>query len=121
MRGYIATSIAIFCGLLGLSGAGCRGNGASGDDTIPPSNLTYSTNPAGYLLGSAILPNVPSSSGGAVVSYSVNPALPDGLSLDTSTGIISGNPSAVMSIAGHTIPASNSGGSTTTNPAHHRL
>src|SRR5207253_885988 len=48
---------------------------------VPPSNLVYPTNPATYTTGTAIPNNVPSSSGGAVVSYSVSPSLPAGLSL----------------------------------------
>ena len=53
------------------------------------------------------------STGGAVVSYSVSPSLPAGLSLDTSTGSISGTPTAVTSSATYTITATNSGGTDT--------
>ncbi|BDG05028.1 hypothetical protein AMOR_40240 [Anaeromyxobacter oryzae] len=48
-----------------------------------------------------------------MISYSVLPALPAGLSLNTSTGVISGTPSAVTSTAVYTITATNSAGSTT--------
>ncbi len=80
---------------------------------IPPSTLAYSTNPATYTKGTAITNNTPSSSGGAVVSYSVLPALPAGLSLDTGTGIISGTPTAVAAATDYTVTATNSGGFTT--------
>ena len=61
-----------------------------------------------------IIPNSPSSSGGTVVSYSVSPALPDGLTLNTSTGVISGTPTAlVVTQTTYTVTATNSGGSTT--------
>jgi Autotransporter beta-domain/IPT/TIG domain/Putative Ig domain len=80
---------------------------------VAPSSLTYSTNPATYTKGTAIANNTPSSSGGAVVSYAVSPALPAGLSLNTSTGVISGTPTAVAAQATYTVTASNSGGSTT--------
>ena len=53
------------------------------------------------------------STGGAVVSYSVSPSLPAGLSLDTSTGSISGTPTAVTSSATYTITATNTGGTDT--------
>jgi 6-phosphogluconolactonase (cycloisomerase 2 family) len=80
---------------------------------IAPSALTYSANPAVYTVGTAIPQNVPTSSGGAVVSYGVSPALPAGLSLSTTTGIISGTPTTVTSAANFTVTATNSGGSTT--------
>jgi hypothetical protein len=77
----------------------------------PPSDLTYSTNPATYTVGLAIAANGPSSGGGAVLSYSAPPAMPAGLSLDTSTGVITGTPTAVTPTAGYTVTATNSGGS----------
>jgi hypothetical protein len=48
-----------------------------------------------------------------VTSYSVSPALPAGLSLDTASGVISGTPTSVTAKASHTVTATNSGGSTT--------
>ena len=81
--------------------------------TTPPSNLMYSTNPAVYLAGAAIPPNTPSTSGGAVASYSVSPALPAGLSLNTLTGVISGTPTAATATATYTVAATNLVGSTT--------
>jgi alpha-tubulin suppressor-like RCC1 family protein len=83
------------------------------DEVVPPSGLTYSVNPATYTAGTPISPNTPRSSGGAVVSYSVSPALPHGLSLNTATGIIGGTPTAVTSPATYTLTATNSAGSTT--------
>ena len=80
---------------------------------IAPSGLTYSVNPAVYTVGTAISSNTPSSTGGAVVSYAVSPDLPAGLSLNTSTGVISGTPSADAAIAIYTVTATNSAGSTT--------
>jgi hypothetical protein len=61
----------------------------------------------------AITNNMPTSSGGAVVSYSVSPALPAGLTLNTSTGIISGTPTTLTEASNYTITATNTGGSTT--------
>ena len=86
--------------------------GSSGPPEAPR-NLTYSTNPAVYTLGVAIEANTPSSSGGAVDSYSVTPPLPAGLSINTSTGVITGTPTAVTAPENYTVTASNSGGSTT--------
>ncbi len=50
---------------------------------------------------------------GTVSSYSVSPMLPAGLSLNTSTGAISGTATAVAAAATYTITATNSTGSTT--------
>ncbi len=80
---------------------------------VAPSSLTYSTNPATYTVGTAIASNTPGSGGGAVVSYSVSPALPPGLSLDTSTGVISGTPAVAAATASYTVTATNTGGPTT--------
>lgn len=77
----------------------------------PPTGLTYATNPATYTRGTAIPNNTPSSSGGAVVSYSVAPSLPAGLSLDTTTGMISGAPTVVAATNTYTVTATNTGGS----------
>jgi hypothetical protein len=77
-----------------------------------PSSLSYFSNPATYTKGAAITDNMPSSSGGAVVSYAVSPALPTGLTLNTTTGVISGTPTAVTATGNYTITATNSGGLT---------
>jgi hypothetical protein len=81
--------------------------------TQPPSNLTYSTNPALYNDGTPIPFNLPSSSGGTVASYSVSPPLPAGLSLNPLTGVISGTPTAAAATATYTVTATNVVGSTT--------
>ena len=76
-----------------------------------PTNLAFSLNPATYTKGTQIQNNSPSSGGGLVISYSVTPSLPAGLSLNTATGIISGTPSAITSTASYAVVATNSGGS----------
>ena len=80
---------------------------------IAPSSLAYSPNSFALTKGTAMTTVTPSSSGGTVISYSVSPSLPNGLSLDTSTGAISGTPTAITSSATYTITATNTGGSTT--------
>ena len=50
------------------------------------------------------------SSGGAVVSFSVSPSLPNGLTLDTTTGEISGTPTTITPSATYTVTGVNSGG-----------
>jgi len=77
----------------------------------PPTSLKYSQLSASYVSGSPITNNVPTSSGGPVVSYAVSPALPAGLSLNTTTGVISGTPTASKAAANYVVTATNSGGS----------
>lgn len=81
---------------------------------VPPAALGYTRSLAYYAVGQAIAPNLPTSSGGAVVSYSVQPALPAGLALDGTSGVISGTPSALAPCATSVVRATNSGGSTST-------
>jgi putative Ig domain-containing protein len=96
----------------------CGGSGDAGSgNTQPvtaPANLSYSARSASYTVGTAIGPNTPSSSGGAVTSYTVQPALPAGLILNGTTGVISGTPTAVTVIANYVVTAANSGGTATT-------
>ena len=102
-------------GNIGSLSGGWNLNFEIAPSVVAPSFFSYSINPATYTKGTAINANTPTSSGGAVVSYAVTPALPAGLTLNTSTGIISGSPTAVTSTASHTVTATNSGGSTTTS------
>ncbi len=76
----------------------------------PPSNLSYPS-PNTFTQGVAIT-NLNPTVTGTVTSYSVSPALPAGLSLNTSTGVISGTPTIVTATATYTVTASNAGGST---------
>lgn len=82
------------------------------DADVPPSGLDYSTNPAIYTKYQPIANNTPSSRGGPVVSYSVQPDLPSGLILDATTGVIHGTPIAPASTASYTVTAQNEHGST---------
>lgn len=80
--------------------------------TTAPSSLSYSSGtPVSYPTGSSITNNVPTVTG-IVDSYSVNPALPAGLSLGASTGVISGTPTVATAAANYTITATNTVGNT---------
>jgi hypothetical protein len=85
---------------------------ACGNDQAP-FGLTYAENPAIYSAGIAIAPNAPEVHGGSVDRYSVLPALPPGLAMSSSTGVISGTPSALSGTTVHTVGASNKGGDAT--------
>jgi 6-phosphogluconolactonase (cycloisomerase 2 family) len=75
-----------------------------------PSGLSYTTSAAVYVVGQTIVSNVPTATGGAIISYDVAPALPLGLALDSATGVISGSPSRQTATSTYTVTATNSGG-----------
>jgi autotransporter-associated beta strand protein len=80
-----------------------------------PSNLNYTQNtPLAYCAGVAITANNASTDGGEVTSYSVSPSLPEGLTLNETTGQITGTPTAVDGVdaADYTITAINYCGQT---------
>jgi hypothetical protein len=74
-----------------------------------PQGLLYAS-PVNATVGMAISPLNPTSLGGMATSYTVSPALPAGLMLNTTSGVISGTPTAVTAARAYTITASNSGG-----------
>ena len=78
-----------------------------------PTSLSFSSNTAIYCLNTAITANTPSNSGGVATSYSVSPALPTGLTLNTSSGVISGTPTVAAAAANYTVTATNNCGFTT--------
>jgi len=63
-----------------------------------------------YAVGTRIPRNTPVLKGGAVVAFSG--ALPQGLTLNQATGVISGSPTAITAPKGYRIRAVNSGGKT---------
>jgi DNA-binding beta-propeller fold protein YncE len=80
---------------------------------LPPSALSYSSNPAIYPEGVQIAPDSPTNTGGTAISYAVSPTLPAGLTLNALSGIVSGDPTVVSAAANYTVTATNSGGNTT--------
>lgn len=78
----------------------------------PPTSLIYPQSVVTINLGQAMTPDIPSVTG-AVMSYTVSPPLPAGLTLNRDTGVISGTPAVVAGVATYVLTASNSGGSTT--------
>ncbi len=86
--------------------------GGGGSSSAAPSNLQYAIDPAVYIAGAAIAANVPSIGGGAPSSFTAVPALPGGLTLDQTTGTITGTPAAEASTTAHVITAMNASGQT---------
>ena len=77
---------------------------------LPPS-IAYSPGAQTLVVGTAITPWTPMNTGGTAASWSINPALPAGLTFSTSTGAISGMPTAASASATYSVTASNAAGS----------
>ena len=77
-----------------------------------PADLVYSENSVKYCHGAAITANTPTYTGNQATSFSVTPALPAGLDLNTTTGEITGTPTAPSAAADYTITLTNDCGST---------
>ncbi len=54
-----------------------------------PSLLVYQQPKAVYAAGRPVMPNLPHSVGGPIDAFAVSPALPTGLSIDASDGVLS--------------------------------
>jgi hypothetical protein len=92
--------------------SGCGGGGGSTPEVTAPISLVYPQTTIAATANQAIAVDPPSVAG-TVTTFSVSPALPAGLSLDPTTGTISGTPTVVTAQATYTITASNASGSTT--------
>jgi Putative Ig domain len=78
--------------------------------TEPPTHLSY-PGPVKGTVGAALAPLSPRIAG-TVEHYSVTPALPDGVVLDSRSGLIAGTPSVASTLAPYTITASSQAGNT---------
>lgn len=78
--------------------------------TEPPSHLSYPS-PVKAAVGAALAPLRPRISG-TVEHYAVTPALPPGVVLDSTSGLITGTPSVARTLAPYTITASSLAGDT---------
>ena len=82
--------------------------------TVIPSGLDYGTTTLTFTLGEDITSIEPTTSGGSAVdTYAIDPALPDGLDFDTTTGEISGTPTVWNAATTYTVTATNTAGSST--------
>jgi hypothetical protein len=87
-----------------LTSCGGGGGGGGGNNPPPPAlQISYPAPPA-YTRGVAITPLTPTVAGGPQ-NFQVNPPLPAGLTLDTTTGIISGTPTSMQAATTYTVLA----------------
>lgn len=81
---------------------------------IPPTALGYAPATRVGTVGVTFAPMVPTSTGGTVDAYTIAPALPGGLSIDPTTGVISGTPTSAHASFNYTVTAVNLRGQSTT-------
>jgi len=81
----------------------------------PPISIVYSSSSLSLSKDALMTPITPTSTGGIVDTWSVSPPLPGGLSLDSSTGEISGTPIAMSPLTNYTVTATNTAGSASVN------
>lgn len=75
-------------------------------------DIVYSPSYA-FTVGIAIPAIIPTNTGGAVATWAIAPTLPTGLIFNTSTGGITGTPTAISPAATYTVTATNAAGSST--------
>jgi hypothetical protein len=80
----------------------------------PPESLSYAITSASYPVGKQIAVNTPSYKGGTPDSFTISPALPQGLAFSKTTGAISGIPAVIAPASICTVTATNAGGSAKT-------
>lgn len=107
--------------ILALAACGGGGGGGGGGppstqvNATPPSKVSYSATGFTFTAGVVSSTLTPTSAGGAVTSWSINPALPPGMSFSTTDGSISGTPTAPAAAAQYVVTAQNSAGQSTAN------
>ncbi|HWB64227.1 MAG TPA: putative Ig domain-containing protein, partial [Chitinophagales bacterium] len=88
---------------------GCSSTTATVNITVQTAatTLSYTIQNPTYCTGNTIASNSPTTNAGGTKTYSVTPALPAGLSLNTSTGVITGTPTTVTATANYVVTVSN--------------
>ena len=82
--------------------------------TLAPPVISYAPASYAYLTNSAIAAITPSNTGGAITSYAIVGTLPAGLNFSTTTGQITGTPTALQTLTTYSVTATNASGSNTT-------
>jgi Putative Ig domain len=92
----------------------CGSNGSSYQPPAPQPgvSLSYPSAAQVFVVGTAITPITPAITG-TLTSFTVSPALPAGLSVDSNKGTLSGTPTVVAATGSYTIRATGPGGAAT--------
>jgi 6-phosphogluconolactonase (cycloisomerase 2 family) len=93
--------------------ASCGGGGGGGG-AVAPQSLAYSGVPGALSTCEELGERAPTLQGGAPARFEVAPALPEGLELDPTSGVLRGSAVASAPRTAYTITASNSGGAAST-------
>jgi hypothetical protein len=86
---------------------------SSGNSSVAAPAFTLSSIAETKTVNNAITGYTISSTGGAIASYGISPAAPAGITFNTSSGLLSGTPTATQSATTYTITATNASGSAT--------
>ena len=78
---------------------------SSSEPSITINLINYASIESSYVVDISVSSNTIAVTGSTPASFSISPALPSGLLLNTSTGTIYGTPSATSSVASYTITA----------------
>ena len=81
--------------------------------TLAPPSISIAQNSYSGIINVALTPIIVANSGGFIGSFTINPALPDGLVIDSTTGNVTGIPTAVLTASNYTITAINPAGAST--------
>ena len=82
---------------------------------VPPNTIIYSPHTMTLEKDTPMSPITPTTGGGSVSTWEIDPGLPSGLSFDSATGTISGTPTVLqLNSVAYTVWANNTGGSTST-------
>jgi hypothetical protein len=89
-------------------------NSSSSGPSLAAPAFTLSSTAETKIVNNAISGyTIDASAGGAIASYSISPSAPAGVTFNTSTGLLSGTPTATQSATTYTITATNASGSAT--------
>ncbi|MEM7166113.1 MAG: Ig domain-containing protein [Planctomycetota bacterium] len=115
MNAYRRMALGVLLGMLSLGLVSCSksSSGGGGGVAASPADLSYPEALVIYIVNQIISSASPSLTGGDPTEFTVDPALPDGLTLDLTTGVLSGTPTTIVPAGDYVITAQNNGGMTT--------
>lgn len=101
------TSYSVVIRAVNSAGSGSSSNSVSATPNVPaaPAIADYSATLGVNSFGTV---TAPANTGGSIATWSISPALPSGLSFNTSTGVITGSATSIIPATPFTVTATNS-------------